>query len=359
MSELKPSRDQTILISMVRNEIGVIADFMAHALALFDKICIADHQSDDGTAEFLAELARTHPQVELWRFEEPGYYQSEVINWMVNQVADPKRSDWIFLLDADEFLPFATKEDFGRALAKFGSARFLRLPWLNLVPETFDRESVLGRRLLRPPSTRPPCSIGKVAFRSSLRAVASFAIQMGNHLLEMDEKFPKRWMNMLPRRGQKMLRARYHTARTAFALYHIPIRNLDQLQEKLQKGLHSLREKNNRAGWECQHWDKIAQVVSAKGCSPEVATGVILYYDQPMESAREFSRADLIAAGYEPMTLNVARESISPLALQGAWQRQNFTAGGRSFGISRYVTKSGSISPDRDRSRSSLAECAG
>jgi hypothetical protein len=337
-----PLSRQTVLIAMVRNEMGIIEDFMAHALALFDRICIADHQSTDGTTAFLANIAQHHPHVQLLRFEEEGHYQSELTTWMAHQIADSRRDDWVFMLDADEFLPFTSKADFKAALGRLGNARYITLPWLNLVPLEFDKEGVLGRSFFCPTLAIRLPVVEKAAFRSSLLGIASFIVAPGNHSLYFEKKFLTRWLRVVALLFKKWLRRRYHRPVMAFPLYHIPIRTIAQLKEKVEKGVRSLAAKGNeRPAGEGHHWDEIRQRLAARECSPELAAGFILYYNDPLNNAREFSHEELRALDYNEMTLDVARvevPSVSNTSVpETAWIQGSFTANGRAFRVSRYA----------------------
>ena len=55
-SDTKTDHLSATAVAMIKNEADIIALFASHLLALFDNIIIVDHQSEDGTAEFLQDL---------------------------------------------------------------------------------------------------------------------------------------------------------------------------------------------------------------------------------------------------------------------------------------------------------------
>ena len=97
------------VVAMVKNEIDVIRECCGHFSALFDDVVMVDHRSTDGTREYLVELSKLNDRFHMYYLEEPGYYQSMVMTWIVHNVEQCKKSDWVFFLDADEILPFGSR----------------------------------------------------------------------------------------------------------------------------------------------------------------------------------------------------------------------------------------------------------
>jgi hypothetical protein len=59
-------KKKTTLVSMVRNEKGLIETFCAHVMALFDRVIIVDHLSTDGTREYLTRISNSYPNLECY-----------------------------------------------------------------------------------------------------------------------------------------------------------------------------------------------------------------------------------------------------------------------------------------------------
>jgi hypothetical protein len=184
--------------------------------------------------------------------------------------------------------------------------------------------------------------VDKVAFRTSLLGIASFTVATGNHTLYFKKKFLPRWLRAISPLFKKWLHRRYYRPVMAFPLYHIPIRTIAQLKAKVETGARSLDAKGTeKPAGEGHHWNEIRQRLAARECSPELAAGFILYYNDPLNNAREFSHEELRALDYNEMTLDVARvevPSVSNTSVpETAWIQGSFTANGRTFRVSRYA----------------------
>src|SRR3954468_17260039 len=62
---------QVVGIMLVRNEDRFLRRSALNILEFCDRILIADHQSQDGTAEICAELAAISPKFEVYRIRDP------------------------------------------------------------------------------------------------------------------------------------------------------------------------------------------------------------------------------------------------------------------------------------------------
>ena len=122
-------------IAMIRNEADLLSTFLARATALFDKIFIVDHQSTDGTRTMLEQRATDCQRIEIFDFRYQAYYQSEISNCLTRH-AIAKGADWVFFLDADEFIDVDDRESLERLVKNF-SHEVMHLPWANLIPTEF------------------------------------------------------------------------------------------------------------------------------------------------------------------------------------------------------------------------------
>ncbi|MEO1990417.1 MAG: glycosyltransferase family 2 protein [Pirellulales bacterium] len=239
------------LISMIKNEKSVIETFCGHAIDLFDRIVLVDHRSTDGTAEFIQQLADRFPQVEFFIFDEAGYFQSELMTWLVRNVVDRETSGWVFFLDADEFLPFETREEFDRELLAYSSFPVISLPWLNLVPLEMGSGQIAGGRFLKPPTRSRNC---KIAFQPNRIPLDEVLVAQGNHELLID-----------------VLPVRAFPAEEAFSLYHLPIRTKKQLREKILQGVASYKSMGKMRARDIGfHWDQIHGIMETQGVTNEL-----------------------------------------------------------------------------------------
>lgn len=88
---------------LVKNEIDIIHQNINHHLPLVDKFYILDHNSSDGTWEYLQCRAKSEPKIVLQQELSEAYNQSDfVTNLILRAKADG--ADWVLNIDADEFL---------------------------------------------------------------------------------------------------------------------------------------------------------------------------------------------------------------------------------------------------------------
>jgi Glycosyl transferase family 2 len=112
-----------IMISVVRNEIAILGDFLAHHRGLgIDRFVMLDNGSDDGTAELLAEA----PDVDLYRVGQ-RFLPPVKQGWIMRAIARYGYDRWYAYADADEHLVYdgAGERSLGDMIA-FAEQRGLR-----------------------------------------------------------------------------------------------------------------------------------------------------------------------------------------------------------------------------------------
>lgn len=273
------------LISMVKNERSIIETFSGHALGLFDRIVLVDHRSTDGTKEYIEALSKQYPAVEFFSFDEPGYYQSQLMTWIVKNVVEHNTPGWAFFLDADEFLPFESREEFNRVLAKYNASPVISMPWLNLVPLDMQSGTVIGGQFLKPDNYAAHC---KIAFQPNLIPLEDYIVAQGNHALLVGADH----VQMLP-------------AEQSFPIYHLPIRTKQQLRNKILHGVESYRSMGkNRVEGLGVHWDEINKIMDRHGLTDELMAGMIVNYGEPMKPPYIKNIKSLMQEGYTVMQMN-------------------------------------------------------
>lgn len=91
-------------LMVIRDERELIErNIRYHLDSGFDLIAVMDHCSRDGTSEILAAMSRHHNLV-VMRDNDPIFDHSRLCNHLLNELLKVNQVDWIFLLDADEFL---------------------------------------------------------------------------------------------------------------------------------------------------------------------------------------------------------------------------------------------------------------
>jgi hypothetical protein len=214
-------------LTMLRNDADIIAPFLAQARELFDKLIVAEGQSTDGTREALEAEVAAGGRIEIYTVDKEEKYQSAIMNCLARKAFD-EGADWIFLLDADEFLHVDGRASLQAELHAY-SSDVMFLPWLNLVPEkygcftdfdanqTFYWRGRLSRHV-------------KVALSSLFIARnPDFHIYEGNHHIAPDVHAP---IVTRPRRE-------------GLVLLHAPIRSADRFKYKMSVAHGTLLTKHN------------------------------------------------------------------------------------------------------------------
>lgn len=211
---------RTACVTMVRDEADILPAFLAHAAALFDLVLVAEHRSADATPSILAAaIARGWP-VHAWRMEQPGHWHAAATDALA-RAAFARGADWVFPLDADEFLDVADAAALRARLAGWGRpTAFLR--WRHAVPEAAVLEGEAPAAWPTPrwrANPRPATGDkGKVALhRSVAERLPGFGFSPGNHTL-------------VPMPFAKPLRAP-----TLCGLWHLPVRGRAQFLGKLRR----------------------------------------------------------------------------------------------------------------------------
>ena len=122
--------------SMIRNEIDIAQLFIRQIICLFDKFIFVDVMSTDGTQELLSEVARGNENIIVYKCSTREKYQAAIMNFLARE-ALRDGADWLFFLDADEFIPIESRAELEQYLSAFDS-EVMSLPWINLVPSRYS-----------------------------------------------------------------------------------------------------------------------------------------------------------------------------------------------------------------------------
>ena len=249
-------------VSMVRDEIPIIDEFAIQIGDFFDQVVFVDHRSTDGTREFLSELSRADRRFDLVTYDDPGYFQSEIMTAIATEHPSCKEADWVFFLDSDEVVPFDTRQEFRQALKSYQNSTILRIYWKNLVPENFDCQNIFGRNYYCPKMASNYC---KVAYRPAQLPVGRFSIAQGNHAIEFDRNIASPQID-----------------EAHFPLFHIPIRTIEQVRQKVASGVRAYESMGEHWGDGLGfHWVEIERLFAERGFDTETANFVAARYGDP------------------------------------------------------------------------------
>jgi len=261
MLQLKSATQHTLkvcAISMIRNEADIITLVLNHAFHLFDEIMIADVLSTDGTSETIQSFAETWPHVEVYKCSTQERYQGAIMKALATR-AVKQGADWVFFLDADEFINVNNKEELKSYLQSFPHD-VMHMPWINLIPSQYgcfaafdaDREFFWSGRV---------SPFRKIAVSCVyLNAYPNFHVHEGNHHISRDLSAPPESENL------------------GLTLLHLPVRSADRLKYKLFNGLRLLETKHNTVSGEGNHAGKILNLIAGGRVMPEYLNAVAAHY---------------------------------------------------------------------------------
>ena len=92
-------------VVMAHNPFQYFAEFIIHHKNLTDQIYVIDHRSGKKFSDLDVE------GVTFIESNQVAQFQSEVTNALIRDFRLYDKYDWIFVLDIDEFLPFASKAE--------------------------------------------------------------------------------------------------------------------------------------------------------------------------------------------------------------------------------------------------------
>ena len=221
------------------------------------------------------------------------------MSWAASQLVDNKMPGWVFFLDADEFLPFKSKEEFGRKLSEFSRFPVISMPWLNLVPLDMESGRVIDESFLKPPTPSP---FRKIAFQPSRIPLDEYFISQGNHDVFM---------------GSRTLSIRV-PAKNSFPIYHLPIRTKCQLREKIRYGVEAYRRMgSDRQRTDGFHWYEIHRIIKNTRLTNEMMTGIAARYSDALQPPYERSFDELLKNGYSEIRMEVCcSKAMVPFAAE-------------------------------------------
>ncbi len=255
-----PPKLKVFGFSMVRNEADIISSFMRQAVELFDNFVFVDVLSTDGTAEFLDDAAKRNENISVYRCRTKEKYQATMMNALARD-AVRAGADWVFFLDADEFLLVEGRAQLETRLTEFGG-EVMSLPWINLVPSvygdfaSFDTEQKFywsGRT-----SSFCKVAVSALYFHSFPDAY----VDEGNHTVRRYKDGP-----IAPEHF-------------GIPLLHVPLRSQDRLKYKLTNSLRFLHSKHNTLTGEGSHVHKILATIEGERTSKYHLNAIAADYGQ-------------------------------------------------------------------------------
>ena len=251
-------------LSMVRNESDVIETFIRHNLTLLDELHIVDHDSSDNTREILTLLKQEGLPIHIYHYNELEFAPERVLNHMMQHILNNDANiDYIFPLDADEFIYCPSREKLNTFLTLIPQNRVGMYIWRGYLPSSteYDPDFICHFTDQRKEEILTP----KVIIP---RAIAETCIlTIGSHyMIDSDGKEIKSTVFIEPNNQQfyywfiERFQAEFITTNDLW-LGHYPIRStIQQIKKVLEKSITMVMEKKGYrdSAWENQLRDLLA-----------------------------------------------------------------------------------------------------
>jgi glycosyltransferase involved in cell wall biosynthesis len=279
-------------LAMVRNEADIIEAFVRYNLTFLDELIIVLHSPHDDTARIIEQLKAEGLPLVIKHNHELGFSKAEWMNRVAREVLAAKRADFLFMLDADEFIKCSSRAYLDEAISAIPVGATAALKWESYVPTPDDASSernVVKRIQHR--AARETNRVCKVTLCKRFADDTSLTIADGNHAVL---------------RGRSELeRPVPHVSFRGVSLAHFPVRSESQLVSKAFIGIWSRWVEQGRVDKSMRisnHWLQFYQELMAGGnLSQERLRDIALNYDavQTMPQSNE-ARALIL----DPLTVD-------------------------------------------------------
>jgi hypothetical protein len=247
-------------VCMIRNEIDIIASFLKFHLGLFDRILVLDMQSSDGTLEIVKSYAKATGKIDIYNLPYRAKYQAESLTCLA-KTAFENNADWVFFLDADEFIKVEDRKTLVSYLGKFGG-EVMHLPWINLVPSSYgtftdfnvDQDFYWTGTL----SNYVKISVSAQYYISN----PNFMLEAGNH-------------NIRPCNTSESAKIQI-----GLPLFHLPVRSVERIKYKAVNALELQARKHNQKHGEGFHHSRILNAIENNEgtINDEILNGICMDY---------------------------------------------------------------------------------
>jgi glycosyltransferase involved in cell wall biosynthesis len=120
---------------MVKNEQDIIEPFLRHNSRFFDAMIVLDNGSTDRTREIALAVSRDCPGIFVTDLRSRAYDQAIVLSRAIAFVQSAFFADFVFLLDADEFLTVESAEALFATIAEVPVGTTVKMPWRTYLPD--------------------------------------------------------------------------------------------------------------------------------------------------------------------------------------------------------------------------------
>jgi hypothetical protein len=290
--------------AVVRNEADLIEAFVRHNLTLLDGLVVVDHLSLDGTYEILQAMVAEGLPLFVARETSATFDEFTFSNRLVRHVFATSDADWVFPLDADEFLRAPSRPELERLLQEHGALAAVTIDWQTYVPAEFTDDVVATLRLAQRVRDERT-GLDKVAVSRAF-SQNDTVIAAGHHQILRGHASHRQPLHPAPPRLPGV------------ALAHVPIRSARQFTTKIAVGwLASLNARDRKEG-ETFHWrDAFAYLRSGRPLTPQQLRAFAVNYSVATDRWLPLDAVELVADPFlAQFALRHAHRGIyDPLAL--------------------------------------------
>jgi hypothetical protein len=297
---------------MVRNEADIIEAFVRYNLKFLDELIIVLHSPLDETGEIVEKLRLEGLAVIIKHNRELGFDKSEWMNKIAREILASKRADFLFMLDADEFIKCPSRAYLDDAIAAIPVGATAAVKWESYVPSPDDDAS--ERNVLKRIQHRVADEINRICKVTVCKHFAddlALSIADGNHAVVRG-------------RGEH-LRPVPHVLFRGISLAHFPVRSESQLVSKALIGVWSRWVENGRVDKSMlisNHWLRFYQELTASGhVFPRALGDFAVNYDATAPTSHA---ADISTLIRDPLLADFHLQytpagEVSPLANISRW----------------------------------------
>ena len=278
---------QTVSLTMVKNEEDIIEAFVRYNLRSIDHMFIADNLSTDGTMDILQALKVEGLPLTLTTDDGQAYKQNAKITAMYRKASKQYDFEYVFMLDADEFLELDREELISLRETHGGGAAF----YVPRVGYLYAGEVIDGRELslfdVMSMTDTDPETDKSMIFHDSAKC-RRFRIGNGSHHVRDWSQNDGPVVSVKPEKDFALIR-------------HFPIRSVDQYMRKsllgwfaLQLRMAGANEPKRTVG---SHWRTQYRLILEQNCNvgPEELVGN-LYGDRYLE---RFGTSDPLTVDFQ------------------------------------------------------------
>lgn len=331
-------------ISVLRNEADIVETFVRYHLQIFDHLIISNHRSVDATAQILQSLQKEGLPLEVLDETCLDLQQSRIMTGLLKKAMSDYNPDWVFPLDADEFIALPGRGTVRAVLEELPQDRIIKVFYRSYVPlpsDDLQEPNILKRIQYRRTSENP--QMGKILIPRSMAIEKRGIIAAGNHSF-VKLKFGKQ--KQFPYAHSDKL-----------ILGHFPVRSAEQIMTKAfvtwlailakpdkepTEGLHVKLLYDRFVKNDKMHPEELSDMALnyVLGKQPSILTPDILVHDplQPEQGEFELRFNAAYTANYLPVLARMAEEFAETVAVLRREKVRNFSVS-RLLSLLRHVKK--------------------